>query len=279
MRLLNKYNIPESIVKVVEKGLHPPKENRYSIVDLINPPLIRTLKLEKWDDIEQDISEFLWMILGTAVDTILTDVVCKGIQKQHKVEYEVDGSTIVGILDIIDDTTILDWKCTKCSSLHYEQNMWAAQLQLYSLLLGIERGLKGIHIPITKLQDYLILRDWDARLALRHDYPQIPFQVINVEPWTTKQQMDYLLSRLRDHKENPHRQCTPEEKWQTQTMYAVKNPAVTKAYRVLPSKEEAEQWILKNKKKGVIIEERPGENKKCNLYCSVRSVCPCVKGK
>jgi len=280
MKLTNKYGCPEGLVEVVSNQIHPPKPNRFSVTDVIGPPPIRTLKIEKWDELETDVSEYLWLLLGIGVDYILSSVNVRDNITQYKMSEEIDCSTVVGITDVINGSIIDDYKCTSVWSFLYgEKPEWTAQLNTYAYLLMLDRLRAGGEIiPITKLRIQAILRDWQKSKTYDNNYPPIPFQCSELELWSFEQQEEYIKSRLRDHKENPYRECTAEEKWKSEDTYAVKSEYRKSAWRVLNSIEEAEKWIVDNKK-GEYIETRLGVCKRCQDYCSVRSVCPYTKEK
>src|SRR5512146_2065791 len=67
--------------------------------------------------------------------------------------------------------------------------------------------------------------------------------------------------------------CTEKERWNSGTLYAVMKPGAGKALRVLPSEAEAAGWIGKNPGSNLAIVERPGINRRCQLYCNVAPWC------
>ena len=52
----NRHNLPDRIVNLLPK-MYKPKENRFGVTQLIDEPKIRTLQLEKWDEMVTDIIE------------------------------------------------------------------------------------------------------------------------------------------------------------------------------------------------------------------------------
>lgn len=277
MKLTNHYNLPEGLVQVVQNQLHPPTPNRYSVTHLIGPPLIRTLQIERWDDIETDVSDYLWLLLGVGVDTVLSNTNTKDNVTQHKMEESIDGNIVVGIADIINNTIIDDYKCTSVYSyLLGDKPEWTAQLNLYSYLLTLGRRRNNINIPVTNLHIQAILRDWQKNKVYEKDYPPVAFQTVEVDLWTFEQQDAYIKSRLKDHIENPHRECTDEEKWKSEDTYAVMQSGRKSAWRVLDSLEQAEQWMKENIRGDKIV-KRPGKCKRCLDYCPVRSCCQYAK--
>jgi len=127
--------------------------------------------------------------------------------------------------------------------------------------------------PISGLQINAFLRDWSQLNAMRYeDYPKHRFFSVNVPLWSKEQRKIYIVSRIEDHSHGL-RECTPKEKWQKETTYAVKKKGVSTARRVLGTDTEARQWMEQQKGTDLYIEERPGECTRCKLYCPVREVC------
>jgi len=289
MKLTNKHNIPEPIYQYVLERLYPPKEGRLGITDLINPPLIRTLRLKYWDNIEQDVSEFLWMVLSGGIHHILSKYDDK-LLLEHKMEYQIGDITVVGKADIIDGDAIDDYKVTSIwSYLLGAKDEWEQQLNCYAYLRTKE-GMNETDVPpVRHLRIHNMLRDWMKSKSVQKDYPPIPFMTKYVKLWTFEEQEQFINNRVKDHLENPERECTDKEKWCKPNTYAVMKKGNKKALRVLDSECEAIQWcvekgycqtvnapiVLPN---NIDIIERRGNKVRCsNNYCGVKSVCPyCV---
>lgn len=270
MKINNIYSLPAGLVSVVENTLHPPKASRFSVTQLIGPPLIRTLQIEKWDELETDVSDYLWMLLGIGVDNLISSAKDKESRRQHKMVVNIDEYDVVGVIDVINGNIIADWKCTSVwSFLNGIKPVWEAQLNIYNYLYSKEKP----DIPIEHLKIYAILRDFQkSKVGSDLFYPKIPFCMENVDKWSEEKTIYYIQSQLRDHNNNSYRECTSEEKWQSKTTYAVKTVGKKRAERVLGSMDKATQWMAKNKR-GNSIEVRTGECKRCKQYCPVRSVC------
>jgi len=105
--------------------------------------------------------------------------------------------------------------------------------------------------------------------------------------WDIKTTENYISERIKLHEQVPAPECTLEEKWQRPTTYAVKKKGRKSAIRVFDNKLEAELELdtqeekAKEKKKNekFFIEERKGENVRCENYCVVNKFCPYYKGK
>jgi hypothetical protein len=288
--ITNKYNIPGPIFKAVNRE-YQQQENRFSVTDLINPPLIRKLKLQHWDELSEDASERLWALLGQAVDHIISQNAAGAIV-QDKFEIAVDGAIIVGRKDIEwpEKGIIEDWKVTSVwSFLLGEKLDWERQLNCYAW------GTRKQGRAVTRLKINAILRDWQKSKMLRdNDYPRIPFVSREIPLWSFEQQEQYIKDQLEYHRMAEPEECSPEGKWEKPTTYAVMKKGRKTALRVLDSKDNAIQWCLDNnyaeiqdEPEGKIgrlagnieIETRSGECVRCKSYCPVRMVCPYNKGE
>lgn len=286
MKLTNKNNLPQTYFDVVKGLIYDPREsdpNRISITTLINNPRPKLLTVRNWDKLEEDVSEHLWRILGNAAHYVLSriDESKTSLNRlvETKIEEKVGDITIVGKLDLYDDTTkfVEDYKITSVWSVQMgDHEDWEQQLNCYVWLLrkaGFE--VKGAQINA-------ILRDWREGEKLRYnDYPSIPFKVVKVNLWSFEEQQAFVEHRIeiyKDAKDRPEEElplCSPTERWAKPTEYAVYKGENTKATRVLETAEEAEQYIKHNQsaKAQFKIVERPGTDIKCTRYCTANKFC------
>lgn len=277
MKLTNIYNLPDGIAQALTKEDFEPNLKRMSVTDLIGPPLIRTLKLTKSNEITNDVSEYLWALLGNAIHYILSKT---SGETEVKLEYSYQDLTIVGKIDRIDDDFIEDYKITSVwSFLNGVKDEWSQQLNVYDWLRQKVKNKRAKGLRINA-----ILRDWTASKTVDPDYPRIPFYTIEVPQWPFEEQERYVNWALTQHQEHPERECSSSDKWQKEAKFAVMKTKNKRALRVLDSLAEAENWCLSNNlaqinsakfqlSAGVSIVERPGECTRCKLYCPVRSVC------
>lgn len=286
MKITNKYNLPEPIYKAVS-DVYPPKDGRLSVTRLIDAPLVSFLLKKHWDELEEDASEKLWALLGKSMDNILTKNAPPSWTIQRKIEQPYNGIVIVGRIDYLDTVNAIlgDWKATSVWSYIFGGRAeWEKQLNLYDWLLQ-QKGLRA-----KKLVAQRLFRDHQSNKAKRDpDYPPIPFMSLDIPQWTPEQQEEYVAERVKLHQSEPT-ECTPEEKWEKPTTYAVMKKGRKSALRVLDFWDDAWKWCVENGHihqepydehmfkdeldKNIEIIERKGECVRCNSYCSVRSVCP-----
>ena len=270
MKITNKYNLPESIVNIITKDIREPKKGEMHVTELVNSPLIRELRIKHWDEIEEDVSDRLWALLGTSVHYILEKGAPEDAFGEEELTAHIGGITIIGKSDLYHNKGIEDWKVTSVYSfLLGMKTEWEAQQNLYRWLWK-ENGF-----PVETLKINAILRDWLKSKTLADPaYPQIPFHSMEVNIWDYHSTIKYILNRIVLHAKKPPPECTPEEKWTRPTTYAVMKEGQKKAKRVLSSNELAEEWIGYQKdSENLFIEERKGINVKCENYCNVSKFC------
>jgi len=275
----NLYSLPAPLVEALTPERRRPVPGRFGVTTLIDAPLRRILSMRHFDEITEDVSENIWALLGKMGHKVLE------INKQVseiRVEHPVDGATVVGVVDYAAGE-VIDFKFTSVWSYIFasDKSAWEQQLQIYGYLVQL------IGKPVTGLANWLILRDWNKREAARSDdYPKIPFAKVEYKLWDRTAVEAFISERVSLHLEaekiDPgvglaHLTCSPVERWERPTKYAVKKSGVDKAVRVYDTNEEATEradYEEKRTAKTHYIEIRPGENIRCAQYCSVNNFCP-----
>ena len=70
--------------------------------------------------------------------------------------------------------------------------------------------------------------------------------------------------------------CSPEERWERPTTWAVMKEGRKTALRVFDAKEEADK--MADGQKGLSVEERKGACARCEGYCLAAKFCSFAKG-
>lgn len=278
MKLTNKYNLPDTFVNVIERPTYTKGKAHLSATEIINSPRIVVLKHKHWDDIEQDASEMVWALFGSAVHGILEHGKGENHIVEERLHTEVDGWRISGAIDLQevheDGIIIKDYKVTGAWAVMNEKQDWHDQLNIYAWL--VEKVKKQ---PIKGLQIVAIVRDWSSRDAsTKETYPQSPVAVIDIPLWTFEEREAFINKRVHLHaaayfdsesgEDMP--ECTSEEMWEKQTTYAVKKEGGVRAKSVHKTREEAEAALPP---KGYFIEVREGERTRCEKFCQVSGFC------
>jgi len=304
MKTSNKYNLPLPLYRAMEMGDYKSEPDRISITNLINPPLIRYLTDEYWEEIEEDVSDRLWALLGKSIHLVLEkygylvdekkelklgeeiqgyNYLTKkerrlkskkektekrpSIEIEKKFEIQNGKWTIVGIADLVDNEvfSIEDYKVTSVwSFLLGEKIEWERQLNCYAYLAR-ESGYK-----VNKLFINAILRDWQVRKSNEKDYPEIPFLRREIRLWKPEEQKRYIQERLSLFEKAP-KQCSDEEKWKHGGNFALMQRGRKKALKIFNNQED---FAHINLMQGQYIEERPAEFTRCKDYCRVSKFCP-----
>jgi len=267
MKITNDHNLPEALFNVISK-VREPVEGRISVTELIDAPLVRHLRMKHWNELEEDASDRLWALLGTSMHYALEKGTPLDALAEERLEVKVGDVVLSGQADLYQDGEITDWKTTSAFAFMKGTKIsWIAQLNVYAHLY------RATGFPVTSLKIHAILRDWMKNRAWREpDYPQIPFMTVDVPVWSEEKVKDYIDDRMIAHFKAGIGQCTEEERWTRKTTFAVKKKGQKRAKRVLDTHKEAVEWM--GEETGMVIEERPGEDVRCENYCSVKNHCP-----
>ena len=280
MRLTNKYFLPQTIVNVLQRPTYSKGRANLSVTELLLPPQLVQLRKKYWDDLEEDVSDKVWAIFGTAIHSILE----QGKDDNHIIEQRLhetlEGWNISGAIDLQrvdeDGVVVSDYKTTGAWAVMNEKIDWEQQLNIYAWL--VERVKK---IPVKKIEIVAIIRDWSRRDAQNKEgYPEAPIKVIDINLWPYEVREDFIRSRIGLHSNanlaseigEDYAPCTPAECWEKPTSFAIKKTGNKRATNVCLTIEDAEAKKAELGK-GYEIEVRPGERTRCNEFCQVRDVC------
>jgi hypothetical protein len=270
MKVTNKYNLPESFVHACSRD-YSPSINRISVTQLIDSPLIRRLRIAHWDKIEVDVSDMIWMLLGTSVHYVLEQhsILNKNLLTEEYLTAEIDGQIISGQIDLMDNNGVIsDYKVTSVYAfLLSDKDSWHKQLNVYKWLYN-KNGF-----DVSKLQIVAILRDWSKMKSLRDsNYPEVPVIIKEIDIMSNDEVEEYIRERIKIHNDINY-ECSDEEKWARGGKFAVMKKGRKRALKLFDKKEDAEEY-LKSLDDKHYIEERPKEYFRCENFCDVNKFCP-----
>ena len=275
MRWTNHHNIDPAIAQAVMNDDYE-LVGDISVTGLIRPPQIAALEARYGDQVEQDVSDGLWRLLGQSMHQVLQAGRLAGTIQEHRLVVEVNGWQVSGAFDIYyeDSNTIKDFKVTSVWSYIFGGRAdWQAQVNLYAYLAE-QNG-----IQVDELKIVMLLRDWNkSGLQGNADYPPIPFVEVGVSKWPAEFTERYLEERVTLHqvaREGSYPPCTDEERWAQPETWAVQKVGAKRAWRVFKSMEDA--VTLAGRASGYTVEHRPGKNVRCEGYCSVARFCEQAK--
>ena len=281
MIITNKTGLPDMLQRAVSKE-YTYRDKRYSITSLLEPSRIIALKRRYNNQIKQDITDCIFMLLGTKTHFELENIELKENEfVEDHLEYTFEnGYTLSGIIDHYDDEYLDDYKTCKAFALIYKSDYekWKKQLQMGAYLAYKKDGKwrkKGRIIALIK--------DWNRlESQTKSGYPKFACQVVKFNLGTPEQVEKMILKlfdnviKLEQMTDDELPLCTADERYNKGTTWAVKKKKNKRASKVHCSEEEAKKH-LENLEKDYPgqyeIEKREGENTRCEFYCSVNRFC------
>ena len=288
MKVTNIANAPKPFVWATEKSSWPPNPDRLYVTQLFSPPMQRRLLIDHYDEVSNDVIDYYYRILGTAIHSVIEKAVKDriGVQTEIRVAMPKEwfGIEITGRIDWLDftESILADIKTSSVSIVGRDiKDDWVYQANIYRY------AVRRIHgYLFEKLMIYPLYRDWSGAKA-GHDHPESPYGQIELPVWDLRKTQEFIQKCVDEHMAPKTRMCTDEERWKTPDCYAVKKKGSPKALAAttmiddkrvaIPSREVA-QRILESKtnKKNegeLFIEHRPGGCRRCDQYCDVSTVC------
>lgn len=278
MKVTNVHNVPQPLVTLAEGQYYSKGKSDYSVTELMSPPRVQRLRAQNDAQMEQDVSQMLWPLLGSALHVVMERGETEGWLSEERLFAEVDGMVVSGAIDLQEVTPqgvgIVDYKFTSAWAVMNEKIEWEQQLNVYKWL--VERVKKA---PVKSLRICALIRDFSRHDMGREGYPQSPIHMVDIPMWDAVKAESYVRERLEMHRNSKLSadfgealpECSPEERWMSETTYAVKREGRKTAIRVFKTIEEATE--LAGKEKGY-VETRLGEPKRCTgNYCGVAQWC------
>lgn len=280
MQVTNKNNYPLPVVAACERPPHKVIPNRYSVTSLLNPATQVVLNRRHSNEIEQDVGDMMWALMGTAFHKMLEDGASKPelsyLETELKLTTELNGCTVSGILDLYDPKTktVSDYKTTSVwTAIKEDYEKYRKQLLIYAYMMS-KKGYQ-----VEKVEAVLFLRDF-SKTKSKFD-PNYPDKEIISVSWPVsekdlKDTEDFLIGQLQTIQtlekisDEDLPACPPADRWNDGDKFAVMAKGKKRALRVLESREEAEKYL---EKAGDFIEVREGQDRRCEAYCSVNGFC------
>ena len=279
MKLPNEYGIPQTFINVLERPTYNKGKAHLSATQLLNSPKIVALTRKFEDEIEQDASEMVWSIVGSAIHNFLEQGKDENHIVEQRIHIEHDGWHITGAVDLqeveADGIHVKDYKFTSVWAAMNEKPEWENQLNIYAWL--VEKVKK---VPVKSVTIVAMLRDWSRRDREKEGYPKAPILEIPMKLWTMAEREAYIAKRISLHSacefaietDGGLPDCTPEEMWEKPTVWAIKKKGNVRAKSLYESEVFATE-ALEQLGKDYEIEVRQGERTRCANFCPVSQYC------
>ena len=278
MRLTNNLSLPQPFVDALSRN-YEYKDKRYSVTSMLKGYKEIILTRRHFNEMEEDVADSIWLLFGTAVHKVLEDAKEADDElKETKIYYEFpNGYTLSGQQDLFSESLkrITDYKTGSVWKVIYDDwDDYKKQCLYYALLF------KKIGFEVDNAEIVMVLKDWSKTQAkIKSDYPQYPVFIKHFD-FTDK---DFIeaeeeiinkfneLDKMQNLADDAIPACSKEERWALEDKYALMKKGSKKALKLCSSEEEANELLSQGK--GDYIEFRPGEDKKCNEYCSCAKWC------
>jgi len=280
MKLINIHGLPDVLVEAVKQSPYDNEGSWRSVTELIAPAKIAHLKRVHENEIVEDASDKLYTFGGevvhAAVERAAKRMRRKGWVSEQRIFKFVRQKKISGAYDLYHPA-LKELQDLKYSTAYKAKNNeapeeWVQQTNILAHLLRT----KGFEVE--KIRIVLVIRDHSKREARRDpSYPQLPWAFLEVPVWSDEKAQAFLEERVALHlkAQTQEVECTPEERWAKATIWAIKKRNTARAITGgLYADEQKAKEHLERLGPGYEIEFRPGENVRCEDYCSVARFCP-----
>lgn len=288
----NKMNMPQAFVNFVSNVRHNPS-GTLSATTLLKGDKEIVLYDRHFEELEQDAADLVWATFGSAFHLVMEKSDDEAF-KEEAFSVDVDGWKVTGRVDRYDmeHELLEDWKTASVwKVIKSDFKDWKTQGLTYAWLM------KQSGLEVKRCRFVALLKDHSKTEAKRKsDYPQKPvfiyeFDVTELDLEETEQRIRAKIKsvteayKLGDDDIKP---CSEEERWATETKYAVMKEGRKTALKVCDDQQSAQLYIESmtregdpKKAAGLYVQERPGESKKCQDYCPCAEFCnfyhECVK--
>jgi len=293
MKLTNKFNLPQTLINLHEKQRKDYSETRgdadVSVTQIIRPPRIDMLRKEHFKDMEEDLSDRLWAILGTVIHVVMVD----GADEEHIPEenlfIEIEGWILKGGIDVqhigVDDNNqihvrILDYKFTRAIKYQKKDYQdWQEQLNCYAYMVTKCKGYIVDGIDVV-----MFVRDFSGASAERDkSYPPASCCVVDIHLWSVSKQEEFIREHILEHQDARRRvewgedllECSDHHRWKRPDEWTVQKPGAKRASKVTKTEAEADEWRQTKKKPDEYeVTIRKGHPSRCEGdWCGVSRWC------
>jgi len=267
-------------MNVLDRPTYSKGKAHLSVTQLLNSPKIVALTKKFEDEIEQDASDMVWSIFGSAVHNVLEHGKDENHIVEQRIHKEYEGWSISGAIDLQvinpDGIDVKDYKTTTVWAVMNEKFEWEVQLNIYA---GLVEDVK--RIPVTSVGIVAIIRDWNRRESTtREGYPEAPIKELPIRLWSKEERDAFIANRIALHSacefaietDGELPDCTPEEMWEKPTVWAVRKIGNKRAHSLYET-EELATAALADLGSNYEIEVRKGERTRCENFCPVNTWC------
>lgn len=282
MKLTNNMGLPQPFVSAASSDYqYTPR--RYSATAILKGVRQCILERRHDDEIEQDVSDMVWAIFGTAVHSILEGAQETDTQiKENKLAVDMpNGYQLSGIFDLYDDSTgtVTDYKTASVWKVNFgEFDDWKRQTLIYCWML------RQIGFDARRGEIVALLKDHNKTQAKLGKHPAHPvfrigWDFADAEIEACGEWLRDRFAQIEAAEQLPDDQlplCAKDERWGDDDVWAVKRKGAKRASKLHRSQDEAEadaEARAEREGRPYEVEYRPGEDRRCLDYCSACLFC------
>lgn len=275
VRYTNNHNLPQPIVDAIINDDYD-SVGDISVSKLIASP--RRVQLEKRhdDSIVVDVADHIFMLLGTAVHSVLEKTASHNSLVEERMLVPVNGWMLSGKPDLLDNQKVLsDYKTTTVYGISKTDKVdWVQQLNSYRFLY------ENYGFEVHRAQVVAIIKDFSkGRAASDPNYPPAAAVTMPIPLWPIQDTKRFVEERVRMHQEasllpdDELPECTDTERW-CNNDWIITKPGASRATRKFSTKEEAEGvFYAEYNGGGYELQCRQGNSVRCQSYCNAAPFC------
>lgn len=284
MRWTNKLNLPDALYQAISRDPYSNEGAWRSVTQLIAPPRLVYLRKQHDADIEEDISDGLYMLYGQLVHHLLERAnVLDMVEK--RLFLTVKGKLISGAFDSMrieadGFNRLSDWKFSTAWKAVGESEEWLTQMNFLRHLLmhGFwdKQCTKPVGMKVDALEVVLLMRDHSKPRARRDsNYPQLPIARLQFECWTKEKTEEILHQKIQTHidAETSLPLCSSSEMWEREAVYAVRKIGRKSAVKLFDDEKKAITYMRSFNSTLYYLMKRKQERVRCESYCMVAPFC------
>lgn len=277
MKITNRSNFPDALVRAVTNDPYNKGECDFSVTELLKPPRMRALALKHKDELEEDVEDRIWALLGQVVHGILERANMLDLcEKRFFASFSgFVVSAQIDSLELDENGVLTDWKCTTAYKFKEGEpppDDYEAQLNMQLEILR-QNGLDAKALQIVG-----ILRDYSpSKRRSDPNYPQKRVKKMPIPIWPREKTVAFIEERIALHlvaeKELP--ECDQEERYNTGSNaphWKVIKKGAARSTKNHSNQISAEEYA-KSLGPAFSVVHFPGVNVRCEDYCSAAPFC------
>lgn len=274
VKITNASNFPDALVRAVQNDGYDKGDCAFSVTELLKPPRLRALLVKHAEEMEEDVEDRIFALLGQVVHGILERANALDLcEKRFFASF--DGYVVSAQIDSLEldsNGVLTDWKCTTAYKFKEGEPPdfeYEAQVNMQLEILR-QNGLNAKALQIVG-----ILRDYSP--AKRRQDPQYPRKRVKKMPlrmWSREEAVAFIKKRIRLHVAAGESlpECTGEERWLNDEAWAVMKKGAKRSTKNHTNAVSAAEHA-KSLGSAFHVEHRPGFNTRCEEYCPVSQFC------